>query len=84
MFRGDHIEWKGLHLPIKLDPNNVYECEMLQKRIKYCRIVKKQGRSKDHWYVQLMLEGKPAVKCDRHTGELLHPIGSGANSICSR
>lgn len=81
MFRGDHIEWKGLYLPIKLDPNNVYECEMLQKRIKYCRIVRKQGRSKDHWYVQLMLEGKPAVKCDRHTGELLHPIGSGAVGI---
>ena len=81
MFRGDHIEWKGLHLPIKLDPNNAYECEMLQKRIKYCRIVRKQGRCKDHWYVQLMLEGKPAVKCDRHTGELLHPIGSGAVGI---
>lgn len=43
MFRGDHIEWKGLFLPIKLDPNNAYECEMLQKRIKYCRIVKKTG-----------------------------------------
>jgi hypothetical protein len=28
-----------------------------------------------------MLEGKPAVKCDRHTGELLHPIGSGVVGI---
>jgi len=81
IFRGSYIEWKGLKLPIKLDPNNTYETEMLQKRIKYCRIVKKQGRSKSHWYVQLMLEGKPSVKCDGQTGELRHPIGNGAVGI---
>ena len=81
IFRGTYIEWKDLKLPIKLDPNNSYENEMLQKRVKYCRIVKKQGRNKTHWYVQLMLEGKPVIKCDKETGEVRHPIGSGPVGI---
>ncbi len=81
IFRGSYLEWKGLKLPIKLDPKNVYETEMLQKRVKYCRITKKPGKSKPHWYVQLMLEGKPAIKCNADTGEILHPVGNGAVGI---
>lgn len=81
MFRGTYIEWKGLKLLIKLDADNAYETEMLQKRVKYCRIVKKTGRKKTRWYVQLMLEGKPVLKCDTKTGELRHPTGTGAVGI---
>lgn len=81
MFRETYIEWKGLKLPIKLDPNNAYEQEMLQYRIKYCRIIRKPGKSKNHWYVQLSLEGKPVIKCNKETGEILHPVGSGAVGI---
>ncbi len=81
IFRGTFVEWKGLKLPIKLDAKNAYETEMLQKRVKYCRIIKKPGKNKLRWYVQLMLEGKPAVKVDAKTGELRHPIGSGAVGI---
>ena len=81
IFRGSRIEWKGLKLPIKLDADNRYESEMLEKRVKYCRIVKKAGRSKPHWYVQLMLEGAPAVKRDKATGQPKHPIGSGPVGI---
>lgn len=81
IYRGSYIEWKGLKLPIKLNPNNAYETEMLQKRVKYCRITKKPGKSKPHWYVQLMLEGKPIVKFNANTGEILHPIGSGTVGI---
>ena len=81
IFRGTYIEWKGLILPIKLNPKNEYESEMLRQRVKYCRIVKKPGRSKTHWYVQLMLEGKPVIKVNKNTGELLHPVGQGAVGI---
>ena len=81
MFRGSYIEWKALKLPIKLDASNAYEAEMLQKRVKYCRIVKREGKRKPHWYVQLMLEGKPALKCDPATGEVCHPVGKGAVGI---
>ena len=81
IFRGSYIEWKGLKLPIKLDSKNAYEAEMLQQRVKYCRVIKKPGRTKSHWYVQLMLEGKPAVKVNKNTGEILHPVGQGAVGI---
>ena len=81
IYHETHIEWKGLKLPIKLDPDNDYEREMLQYRVKYCRIIRKPGRNKNHWYVQLSLEGKPAVKYDRNTGEVRHPVGSGAVGI---
>lgn len=77
IFRNTFIEWKGLKLPIKLDPSNAYETEMLQKRVKYCRIIKKPGKNKNHFYVQLSLEGKPAVKYHQQTGEILHPVGHG-------
>ncbi len=81
IFRGSYIEWKGLRLPIKHDPGNRYESEMLEKRIKYCRLVKKAGKNKAHWYVQLMLEGAPAIKRDKITGQPKHPVGSGAVGI---
>lgn len=81
IFRGSYIEWKGLKLPLKLDKDNAYEQEMLQRRVKYCRIVKKEGKHKTRWYVQLMLEGKPALKCDQATGEVRHPVGNGTVGI---
>ena len=81
MFRGTYIEWKGLKLPIKTDPNNAYETDMLTRKVKYCRICKQPGKYKTHWYVQLMLEGKPTVKKAPDTGKELHPIGKGAVGI---
>ncbi|MBU5434022.1 transposase [Pseudoflavonifractor sp. MSJ-37] len=76
-FHGTYIEWKGLKLPLKLDPKNDYEAEMLSHRVKYVRLLRKPGRSKDRWYAQLSLEGIPAVKRDQTTGEALHPVGHG-------
>lgn len=77
MFRGNHIEWKGLKLPLKLSADNVYETQMLCYRIKYVRLLRKPGKSKDRWYAQLSLEGKPVIKRDPVSGAPLHPIGQG-------
>ena len=81
IFRGKFIEWNGLKLPIKIDPDNPYEVDMLRNRVKYCRIVRKPGKHKSRWYVQLMLEGKPTVKCKKGTEEPVHPIGEGVVGI---
>jgi len=81
IFHGSYIEWKGLRLPIKLDADNPYEAEMLEKRVIFCRLVRKAGRSQPHWYVQLMLDGAPAIKRDKATGQPKHPVGSGAVGI---
>ena len=44
IFRGQYIEWtrkkKKLLLPLKIDPDNEYEREMLSRRVKYVRIIK--------------------------------------------
>ena len=77
IFRGSYIEWKGLKLPLKLSPDNAYESEMLSYRVKYVRILRKPGKTKDRWYAQLSLEGKPAVKRDPGSGNPIHPIGQG-------
>lgn len=78
IFHGTYITWKGLKLPLKLSPDNAYETEMLSYRVKYVRLLRKPGKSKDRWYAQLALEGKPAVKRDRTSGEPIHPVGHGA------
>lgn len=78
IFRGTYIEWKGLKLLLKLSPNNAYETEMLSKRVKYVRILRKPGKSKYHWYAQLVLEGKPAVKCNVNSQQPKYPIGHGS------
>ena len=80
-FRGTYIQWKDLHLPLKLDPDNPYETEMLKKRVKYVRILRRPGKNRDRWYAQLTLEGKPVVKRAADTGEPLHSVGHGTVGI---
>lgn len=62
MFRGPYIEWKGLKLPLKLSPDNAYETDMLQRRVKLVRLVRRPGKRRDRWYAQLVLEGEA---CDQ-------------------
>lgn len=81
IFHKDHIAWNGLKLPLKLNPRNQYETEMLTKRVKYVRILRKTGKTKDRWYAQLVLEGKPAIKRDPNTGAPVHPVGRGPVGI---
>lgn len=78
IFRGSYVEWKGLQLPIKRSPDNPYEEQMLRYRVKYVRLLRKPGRTKDHWYAQLSLEGKPVVKWDCDRDQPRHPVGHGA------
>lgn len=77
IFRGEYIEWNKLKLPIKRKPGNAYEEDMLTKRVKYVRILRKPGKTKDRWYTQLVLEGQPTIKRDAITGEMVHPVGKG-------
>lgn len=78
IFRKTYIEWKGLKLPLKRSPDNAYETEMLGRRVKYVRLLRKPGKRKDCWYAQLSLEGKPAIKRDPESGKRRHSIGRGA------
>lgn len=81
IFRGTYIEWNRLRLPLKLDPKNAYEAEMLTKRVKYVRILRTPGKTIDHWYAQLVLEGTPVIRRSKANGEIIHPSGQGAVGI---
>lgn len=72
---------KILKLPIKFNLDNTYELDMLSLPIKQVRILRKKEKCKYKYYVQLCLEGKPAIKFDKETGEIKHPIGSGKVGI---
>lgn len=78
IFRGTYIEWKGLKLPLKLSHPTAYEKETLSHRVKYVRLLRKPGKTKERWYAQLVLEGKPAEKYDPVSGKKKHPIGTGS------
>lgn len=91
MFREGKIIWnqqgnndrKGVarEFPLKLSPDNSYEAEMLKKHVKFVRILRKEGKTKPHWYAQLVLEGKPAIKRDPVSGAPKHPVGHGVVGI---
>lgn len=91
MFREGKIIWnqqgnndrKGVarEFPLKLSPDNSYEAEMLKKHVKFVRILRKEGKTKPHWYAQLVLEGKPAIKRDPASGAPKHPVGHGVVGI---
>ena len=67
-YRSGHILWKSLNMQISREKSNSYESEALTRRVKYCRIVRKQFPGRWHYYVQLVMEGAPPQK---------HVVGSG-------
>lgn len=91
MFREGKIIWnqqgnndrKGVarEFPLKLSPDNSYEAEMLKKHVKFVRILRKDGKTKPHWYAQLVLEGTPVAKYDPISGAPKHPVGHGVVGI---
>ncbi|PWM80919.1 MAG: transposase [Clostridium sp.] len=77
-FVKDHILWNGLSIPVMIDYKNKYECEaIVQHEVSYCRIIRRYGKNRIHYTVQLIMEGNPPVKYNEATGEVRHPVGSG-------
>lgn len=63
-WRDDHVVWSKLKLiPIfdLIDKNGI-QAHVLQSKIKFVRIVRRRIRSKNRFYVQLVLEGIPKPK----------------------
>ena len=71
-YRNGSILWFGLKIQVSRDTRNAYENEALTRRVKYCRIVRKQFSGRWHYYVQLVLEGIPPKK---------HAVGNGRVGI---
>jgi len=71
-FRKGRIHWNGLMMQVAGDPDNNYETEALRHPVKYCRIVRRPLGCRYHYYVQLVLEGRPPEK---------HAVGKGRVGI---
>lgn len=80
-FKDEKLMWNGLTIPVLIDYNNPYEVEAMTHSIAYCRIVRKQIKSKYRYNLQLVLRGVPPVKIDPSTGAVKHSIGSGTVGI---
>lgn len=90
-YKNGYFIWNGgqsknkIILKIKVTPpKNKYEKEMLSKKIKYLRIVKKWVKTRYKYYLQFALEGKP-VKKDRivNKGNVGIDIGTQTVAISS-
>lgn len=67
---------------IKVKPvrkNDLYLQEALTHRVKYCRIVRKSFKTKDKYFLQLILEGTPPQKYE--LGEGICGVDEGTSTV---
>ncbi len=76
-FMDNQLVWKGLIVDVGIDKKNHYEMESLKGSIAYCRILRKNIRSKEKYYLQIVFKGVAPTNIDRKTGEQKERIGSG-------
>ena len=69
-FKDGRLHWRGQVIQPQIRTD--YDKEALRSRVKYCRIRRKPVGTKYHYYLQLILEGKPPVK---------HPVGHGTAGL---
>lgn len=73
-WKDDRVVWGELKLGVRLKKNDRYAAEALTHRVKYIRIVPREIRGKQRFFVQFVLEGLPPSKnhsvgpADRHIG----------------
>src|SRR5260221_10091034 len=54
---GDHVEWKGLVLPARLDPRDPVLAHGLACPVKYVRLVRRKLGERNRFYAQLVCRG---------------------------
>lgn len=82
-WRKNRVEWNGLSLKSLIYVDDVVVKYGLQKRVKYCRIVRKSIRGNNRFYVQLVLEGKPLIKEKNKLGNGVVGIDIGTSSVAA-
>lgn len=54
-----YVQWRDLKLPAVVDLNDPVQMHGLSSRVKYVRVIQKVIKSRDRYFVQLVLEGRP-------------------------
>ena len=73
---GKKLSLKGL-----IDPKDQWMQHALQQRIKYCRLIKREVKGKNRFYIQLTLEGYPYRKYELGKEEVGLDIGPSTIAI---
>ncbi|HYN44650.1 MAG TPA: transposase [Candidatus Limnocylindrales bacterium] len=83
IFRDNTLYWSRLEIPCVIDETNKVIAYGLkpEHRIKYCRIVRRKINSKNRFYVQLILEGKPYQKHEHKIGNEEIGLDVGPSTI---
>lgn len=68
------LKGKTLKMPVLIDEKDTFKIEMLSRTFRTARILHKKVRGKYLYYIQLSVEGEPAVKLTKD-GKIKHPIG---------
>jgi hypothetical protein len=76
-FKDNQLIWNKLNIKVNINKNDIFANVALQDRIKYCRIIRKEIRSRIKYYLQLILEGIPPTKIHKTTGEIKHYTKNG-------
>ena len=61
-FKDGRLYWNGLVIQPRIRKGDIYARKALAHKVKYCRIVRKPMGISYHWYLQLILEGRPSIK----------------------
>lgn len=80
-FRDNKVKFNKLNIPIIIKPNDMYVEQVLQNRVKYCRIKREIIKGKNKYYVQLIMEGVPPIKINKDTGKIKNPVNNGIVGI---
>jgi putative transposase len=80
-WRGDHVEWSGLHLPAVINPKDEVIAHGLKSRVKYVRLVRRKLNGTPRYYAQLVCEGQPFRKEKNTLGQGVVGLDIGPSTI---
>lgn len=82
-FKDGRLHWNGLVIQAKHDRSDRYEVESLKHHVKYCRILRRPVGTRYHYYLQLILDGKPPIKHTYGNGDVGIDIGTSTCAVVS-
>src|SRR5258706_9741658 len=81
----DHVEWKGLVVPARLDPRDPVLAHGLACPVKYVRLVRRKLGERNRFYAQVVCEGRPYRKPQHQlgTGVVGLDLGPSTSAVVS-
>src|SRR5258706_14881188 len=77
----DHVEWKGLVVPARLDPRDPVLAQGLACPVKYVRLVRRQLGLRNRFYAQVVCQGRPYRKPPHQLGSGVVGLDLGPSTI---